>query len=131
LSCEVEAAERTSCGYYLSQLWPANAAALEKEEGEGIKGMSKLTAGKKRFVKRTLSEERPTILVGKGGVSEQVVKEVQKQLEKRGMVKIKFLGTALKGGEAKQVANEIAERVEASLVEVRGHTIMLFKRRKK
>jgi RNA-binding protein len=112
-------------------LWPANAAAPEKEEGEEVKGMSKLTAGKKRFVKRTLSEERPTILVGKGGVSEQVVKEVLKQLEKRGMVKVKFLSTALKEGEAKQVANKIAERAEASLVEVRGHTIMLFKRRKK
>jgi len=46
-------------------------------------------------------------------------------------VKVKLLGTALKGGETKQIATRIAERTEASLVEVRGHTFMLYKRRKK
>jgi len=93
--------------------------------------MSELTAGKKRFVKRTLSEESPTILVGKSGVSEEVLKEVEKQLDKRKMVKVKLLATALKGGKTKQIATEIAERTEASLVEVRGHTFMLYKSRKK
>ena len=93
--------------------------------------MSELTAGKKRFVKRTLSGESPTILIGKGGVSEGVLKEVEKQLEKRKMVKVKLLGMAVKGGETKQIATRIAERTEASLVEVRGHTFMLYRRRKK
>jgi RNA-binding protein len=114
----------------MSQLRQANTVAHEKEGGE-IESMSELTAGKKRFVKRTLSEESPTILIGKGGVSEEVVKEVEKQLEKRKMVKVKLLGTALKGGETKQIATRIAERTEASLVEVRGHTFMLYRRRKK
>ena len=93
--------------------------------------MSELTAGKKRFVKRTLSEESSTILIGKSGVSEEVLKEVEKQLEKRKMVKVKLLGTALKGSKTKQIAAQIAERTEASLVEVRGHTFMLYRRRKK
>ena len=93
--------------------------------------MSNLTAGKKRFVKRTLSEKSPTILIGKGGVSEEVLKEVEKQLDKKKMVKAKLLGTALQGGKTKQIAIEIAERAEASLVEVRGHTFMLYKSAKK
>ena len=130
MSCEGKAAERTACGNNMSQLRQANAVAHEKEGGK-IESMSELTAGKKRFVKRTLSEESPTILIGKGGVSEEVLKEVEKQLEKRKMVKVKLLGTALKGGETKQIATRIAERTEASLVEVRGHTFMLYKRRKK
>jgi RNA-binding protein len=112
------------------QLWQADAVTHEKEGGE-IKGMSELTAGKKRFVKHTLSEESPTILIGKSGVSEEVLKEVEKQLDKRKMVKVKLLGTALKGDETKQIATRIAERTEASLVEVRGHTFMLYRRRKK
>jgi RNA-binding protein len=114
----------------VSQLRQANAAAHEKEEGE-IESVSNLTAGKKRFVKRTLSEESPTILIGKGGVSEEVLKEVEKQLDKKKMVKVKLLGTALQGGKTKQIAIEIAERAEASLVEVRGHTFMLYKSAKK
>jgi putative YhbY family RNA-binding protein len=112
------------------QLRQANAVTHEKERGE-IEDMSKLTAGKKRFVKRTLSEESPTILIGKNGISDEVLKEVEKQLEKREMVKVKLLGTALKEGGAKQIATRIAERIEASLVEVRGHTFMLYRRRKK
>ena len=67
----------------------------------------------------------------KGGVSEEVLKEVEKQLEKRKMVKVKLLGTALKGDETKQIAAQIGGKTEASLVEVRGHTFMLYKRRKK
>jgi len=93
--------------------------------------MSEMTAGKKRFVKRTLSEESPTIWIGKSGVSEEVLKEVEKQLEKRKMVKVKLLGTAIKGGQTKQIAMQIAEKTEASLVEVRGHTFMLYRRHKK
>jgi RNA-binding protein len=112
------------------QLRQANTVAHEKEGGE-IESMSELTAGKKRFVKHTLSEESPTILIGKGGVSEEVLKEVEKQLEKRKMVKVKLLTTAVKGGETKQIATRVAEKTEASLVEVRGHTFMLYKRGKK
>ena len=130
MSCKGKATERTTCGNNMSQLRQANTVPHEKE-GEKIENMSELTAGKKRFVKRTLSEESPTILIGKGGVSEEVLKEVEKQLKKRKMVKVKLLGTALKGGETKQIATRIAERTEASLVEVRGHTFMLYKRHKK
>lgn len=92
--------------------------------------MSEITLGKKRFVKRMLGDKSPTIWIGKGGVSEEVLKEIEKQLEKNEMVKAKFLKTALRGGNAKQMASKIAEKTEASLVEVRGHTFMLYKRRR-
>jgi RNA-binding protein len=93
--------------------------------------MSKLTAGMKRRIKRELSEENPTIWIGKSGVSEQVLGEIAKQLEKKEMVKVKILQSALAAEEAKHIALGIAERTEASLVEVRGHTFMLYKRRRK
>ncbi len=91
--------------------------------------MSKLTARMKRRIKRRLSEEKPTIQIGKNGVSQKLVKEIEKQLEKKKMVKIKILQSALKEKEAKQIASKIAEQTEASLVEVRGHTFMLYKRK--
>ena len=47
------------------------------------------------------------------------------------MVKVKVLKSALEGNKAKEIASRIAEQTEASLVEVRGHTFMLYKRRKK
>jgi RNA-binding protein len=93
--------------------------------------MSELTAGKKRFVKRHLSDERPTVLIGKSGPSEQILKEIGRRLDKNKMVKVKILKTALTGSETKQLASKIAELTESALVEVRGHTFMLYKRRKK
>jgi RNA-binding protein len=93
--------------------------------------MSRLTAGTKRRVKRRLSEEKPTIWIGKIGVSQELLKEIDKQLEKRKMIKIKILKSALEKDEAKGIASRIAEQTEASLVEVRGHTFMLYRRHKK
>jgi RNA-binding protein len=93
--------------------------------------MTELTPGKKRFVKRRLSDAKPTIWVGRGGTSEDLVKEVDKQLDKNRMVKVKILKSALAETEAKQIASKIAEETGSSLVEVRGHTFMLYKYRKK
>ncbi len=93
--------------------------------------MSKLTAGMKRRIKRRLSGGKPTVWIGKNSVSQELLKEIEKQLEKRKMVKIKILKSALQGDKAKQIASRIAEQTEASLVEVRGHTFMLYKRRRK
>lgn len=93
--------------------------------------MSELTAGKKRFVKQMLTDARPTIWIGRGGASEDLLKEVEKQLYKNKMVKVKILKSGLAGQEAKQIALKIAEQTTSSLVEVRGHTFMLYKRRKK
>ena len=93
--------------------------------------MSKLTVGMKRRIKRQLGGEKPTIWIGKNQVSLEILREIEQQLEKKEMVKIKILKSALQGDEAKAVASGIAEQTEASLVEVRGHTFMLYKRRKK
>jgi RNA-binding protein len=93
--------------------------------------MSELTAGKKRFVKRSLSKASPTVWIGKSGASDEVLKEIAKQLDKNKMIKAKILKSALGEDKIKQIAYGIAEKTEASLVEVRGHTFMLYKARKK
>ncbi len=114
----------------MSELRQANKDNAEAEEGE-TETMNELTAGKKRFVKRKLRDERPTVKIGKNGVSEEVLQEIKKQLGKNKMVKVKILKTALSGDETKQMSSKIAEQTEASLVEARGHTFMLYKPHKK
>lgn len=93
--------------------------------------MSKLTAGMKRRIKRELSTEKPTIWIGKGGVSPEIVSEIDKQLNKNEMVKVKILKSVMTTSTARQVASKIADMTEASLVEVRGHTFILYKRKRK
>ena len=93
--------------------------------------MSRMTPAKRRFVKHALSTESPTIRIGKAGCTEQLLKEIEKQLDKNKMVKVKILKSALAEGETKQIASKIAQQTEASLVEARGHTFMLYKAHKK
>ncbi|MEM3578256.1 MAG: YhbY family RNA-binding protein [Candidatus Bathyarchaeia archaeon] len=93
--------------------------------------MSKLTVGMKRRIKRELSMEKPTIWIGKGGASSEIIMEIGKQLDKNEMVKVKILKSALEKGTAKQIASKIAGMAEASLIEVRGHTFILYKRKSK
>ncbi|MGB9740158.1 MAG: YhbY family RNA-binding protein [Candidatus Bathyarchaeia archaeon] len=93
--------------------------------------MSKLTSGMKRRIKRELSMERPTIWIGKGGASQEIVEEIVKQLDTNETVKIKILKSALENTKAKQFASKIAAMADASLVEVRGHTFILYKRKTK
>ncbi len=82
-------------------------------------------------MKREFSSEKPTVWIGKGLVSEDTIKEIEKQLEKRETVKVKILKAALKEAKAAEIAAEVSKRTEAELVEVRGHTFILYKRRRK
>ncbi|NIR86730.1 YhbY family RNA-binding protein [Candidatus Bathyarchaeota archaeon] len=89
-----------------------------------------LTSKMKRRIKRELSAEKPTIWVGKQGAL-QIVNEVSKQLDQREMVKVRILKSALKNETAKNVASKIAQKTSSTLIDVRGHTFILYRRRRR
>ncbi|MCL1970890.1 MAG: YhbY family RNA-binding protein [Candidatus Bathyarchaeota archaeon] len=85
----------------------------------------------KRHVKHVLKDENPTIWIGKEGLTTQLTTEVEKQLQKNKMVKIKILPAALTDDNTAQtIATQTAIQTEASLVEVRGHVFILFRKRR-
>ena len=90
--------------------------------------MSKITTRMKRHVKHELKYEKPTLWVGKDGFSPQVLTEVEKQLGKQKMLKVKILKTALANETAETIAANAAQQTGASLVEVRGHVFILYRR---
>jgi RNA-binding protein len=90
-----------------------------------------ITPKMKRRIKRKLGDEKPTVWVGKEGATAQIINEVSKQLDTREMIKAKILRTALKDEEAKDIATKIAQQTDSLLIEVRGHTFLLYKRKKK
>jgi RNA-binding protein len=82
-------------------------------------------------MKRELSLEQPTIWVGKEGASLQTMNEISRQLEKRKIVKVQILKSALKDESAKGIALKTAQQTESALIDVQGHTFILHKPRKK
>lgn len=93
--------------------------------------MSDITAGMKRRIKNEFSREKPTVWVGKKQVSQELIGEIKKQLKSREVVKIKILKSALGEEKTREIASTIAEQTEAALIEVRGHTFILYKHQQK
>jgi RNA-binding protein len=93
--------------------------------------LSKITTRMKRHVRHKLKDEKPTIWVGKEGLTTQISSEIEKQLDKNKMLKIRILTSALKQETAKTIASRAAEEADAALVEVRGHVFILYRRHKR
>jgi putative YhbY family RNA-binding protein len=85
----------------------------------------------KRHVRHVLKDENPTIWVGKEGLTSQLAAEIEKQLQRTKMVKIKILPAALVGEvTAQAIGAKAAEQTNSALVEVRGHVFILFRKRR-
>jgi RNA-binding protein len=93
--------------------------------------LSKITTRMKRHVRHVLKDENPTIWVGKDGLTPQLDSEIEKQLQRNKMVKVRILPAAMQGDITAQViAAKAAEQTNSALVEVRGHVFILFRKRK-
>lgn len=90
-----------------------------------------ITPKMKRRIKHKLSAEKPAVWIGKNGISQEVLAEIDCQLDRTEMVKVKILKTALEENSAKAIATKIAQQTESTLVEVRGHTFLLYRKKKK
>ncbi len=78
-----------------------------------------------------MKDENPTIWVGKEGLTDQCSGEIEKQLQKNKMVKVRVLPAALQApNTAQSIAVTAAEKTNAALVEVRGHVFILFRKRR-
>ena len=93
--------------------------------------MIEITSRMKRHVRHKLKDEKPTIWIGKDGFTPQSSTEIEKQLDKNKMVKVRILKSALHKDNAKAIATKAAEDADAALVEVRGHVFILYRRRRK
>lgn len=69
--------------------------------------------------------------VGKNGVTDGVVKELQIWLEREPLVKVRLLKGSQEEGDAKTLAASLADRAGAVLVEVRGHTALFYKAKRR
>ena len=79
---------------------------------------------------RTLREQAHdvdvTVWVGKAGI-EAVTGELSDQLDDRELVKAKFLRAARGGTTTEELADDLADRVGAEVVETRGYTAVFLR----
>lgn len=88
-----------------------------------------LKGKQRRFLRAMGTGLDPILLVGKDGISQNVVQQLDEALEARELVKVRFLSNF--GTEIKEAAQQLAMAAEAELVQVIGRNCLLFRRSEK
>ena len=73
---------------------------------------------------RSMQDLKPTVWIGKQGCTETMIDEIVEQLKKRSMIKVKWLQNTQIDPE------DVALKAGATLVEVRGRTMVLQEKKK-
>ena len=85
----------------------------------------------RRRLAQAMASEKPTVWVGKAGVSERLAEEVSRQLDAHRVVKLKVQKALLAEHTVREIASSVAEATGSELIEVRGRTFVLYRRRKR
>lgn len=88
-----------------------------------------MTSKQRAYLRGLANTMEPILHAGKGGISDAMVKQADDALEARELIKGKVLETA--PASAREVAEEIAAKVNAEVVQVIGRTFVLFRQKEK
>lgn len=88
-----------------------------------------LTSKQRAYLKSLANKMETILIVGKDGVSKEIIKQAEDALVKRELIKGKILETT--EDSVKDVANVIAERTNSQVVQVIGNKFVLYKKNEK
>lgn len=84
-----------------------------------------LTGKQKRFLRAEAHHLTPIFQVGKGGVNEEMTKQIREALEVRELIKVRILDNC--EDDKHEVAEALAKGAGAELVQLIGLTVVLYK----
>ena len=88
-----------------------------------------LTGKQRSYLKGIANNLDPIFQVGKNGITENLIKQVDDALEKREIIKMNVLNNSLL--DAKEVAMSLAEETNAEFVQSIGNRLVLYRESKK
>lgn len=88
-----------------------------------------ITPKQRAELKGLANSLEPVFQIGKGGVNDAQVNQIDDYLRVHELIKIKVLDNSLYT--SREAANEIAEKINADVVQVIGSKAILYKRNKK
>lgn len=87
-----------------------------------------LTGKQKRYLRSQAHHLAPIFQVGKGGVNENMINQIKEALEVRELIKVAILQNNT--DDKHEVAAGLATGAKAELVQLIGHTVVLYKESK-
>jgi RNA-binding protein len=90
---------------------------------EGEEGEDRMHCESRTELKKKGSEIKPTVHIGMDGITDGVIEEVNLQIKKNMLVKVRILPSVKRSRE--EVAKDLESRTSSRLVEIRGNTVLL------
>lgn len=84
-----------------------------------------LTSKQRAYLKGLGHNLEPIFLIGKSGVTDTMMKEIDITLEKRELIKLKVLNNSAE--QPREASNQIAEKVGAEVVQVIGGKFIIYR----
>ena len=88
-----------------------------------------LTSKQRAYLRSLSNKLEPIFQIGKGGINEQLIKQVDEALEARELIKFRVLESALVSPRA--IAEEVAEATDSIVVTVIGSKVVLYRKGEK
>ncbi len=85
-----------------------------------------LRGKQRRFLRGLGVEMKPTLHIGKEGISGAVLDAIELEVTDRELIKVRLLDVL--EGDRKQIARDLAERSGTELIQVLGRTVLLWRR---
>ena len=87
-----------------------------------------LTGKQRSYLKGMANSMDPIFQLGKNGVTDNFIKQVDEALEAREIIKIKVLNNSLL--DTKEVASDLAQKTDAEFVQSIGNKFVLYRESK-
>lgn len=82
---------------------------------------------KSEKVKRVITG-KPHVRIGKNGVTPGVIREIHTRLKHEGVIKVKVMKSLKRAGaDIKEIAHEVASKVNADVIDIRGNVFVIAK----
>lgn len=88
-----------------------------------------MTSKQRAYLRSLANSIDPIFQIGKAGLSENLLKQLDDAIEARELIKINVLESS--GEDVKSLGNEIANSINAICVQTMGNKITLYRTRKK
>ena len=82
----------------------------------------------KKELKKKSRLLKPMVWIGKNGFNEEVFKEIVIQLKKKELVKIKLVKSFIEGKDKREVAEDIALKTGAQIVDLMGFMLTIYRK---
>lgn len=86
--------------------------------------MHEITKSQRNHLRKIANPLKPTVMLGKQGLTEQIVEKVARELNAHELIKVRFLEFK---DERKQITETIMEETDSALVGLIGNVAILYR----